>query len=103
MNDNRACKQKLYGSKAWKDCRESYMKSVQYLCERCLKNGLNVPADVVHHKIRITPQNVNNPNIALNFANLEALCVNCHAAEHSTHVKRYYVDEMGRVIIKKDQ
>ncbi len=51
--------------------------SKYYICERC-----GQPAEIAHHKRYITARNVNNPDIALNPANLEALCKNCHNTEH---------------------
>jgi len=91
--------QRFYKSKRWQKCRAAYIKSVGGLCERCLAKGLIVPATMVHHKIYISPQNINDPNITLNFDNLEALCNDCHAAEHG-NMKRYEVDEFGRVKIR---
>ena len=45
---------RFYKSKAWQECRASYLKSVGGLCERCYKKGLIVPATTVHHKIWLT-------------------------------------------------
>ena len=53
------------------------MDSRCYVCERC--GGL---ARIVHHRRYITPQNIHDPAIALDWANLEALCIDCHNAEH---------------------
>lgn len=58
---------KLYVSKPWRRCREGYLKSKGYLCERCLSIGLYTPATEVHHKIRITAENINDPSITLNW------------------------------------
>lgn len=70
------------------------------LCERCLKNGDLVPAKIVHHKIYLTPQNINDPRITLDYSNLEALCQDCHNREHhlEKRVRRYRVDSSGKVI-----
>lgn len=68
---------KFYKSKEWIKCRNSFMKSKNYICERC--GGV---AYIVHHKKHITPLNINNPNITLNWDNLQALCHNCHNAVH---------------------
>ena len=73
----------FYNSNAWKECRTAYKKSVGGLCERCLKNGLVVAGDIVHHKIHLTPENINDPAVTLNFKNLELVCRECHALEHS--------------------
>ena len=87
----------FYNTKAWQDCREAYTKSVGGLCERCLKQGLITPAEVVHHKIYLTPDNAHDPNITLNWNNLECLCRFHHEQEHTTRKKRFKVDGLGRV------
>lgn len=87
----------FYKSRRWKDTRRAYMKSKGGLCERCLKKGLYVPADIVHHRIYIGPENIGDPSITLAWKNLEALCRDCHAQEHLGTEKRYTVDEYGRV------
>ena len=87
----------FYSSKEWKECREEYKKSVGYMCERCKAKGLLAPAEIVHHKIRVTPGNIKRPEILLDFNNLEALCRKCHGEEHKTISRRYKADEYGRV------
>ena len=72
----------FYNSKAWKECREAYKRSVYGLCERCLANGKYVPGDEVHHKIYLTPENIRDPNVTLNWDNLILLCASCHSKEH---------------------
>lgn len=74
---------KFYNSKEWKKCREGYKQSVNGLCERCLREGKYVPGDEVHHKVWLTPVNINNPDITLSFNNLELLCATCHSIEHN--------------------
>ena len=87
----------FYKSKAWKKCRESYASSVGGLCERCLARGFYTPGEIVHHKIYINSNNISEPSITLNFDNLELLCRKCHGDEHKQSVKRFSVDELGRV------
>lgn len=53
------------------------VKSDMGLCVRCGK-----PSEIVHHKIHLTPQNIDNPSITLSEDNLETLCRECHAIEH---------------------
>lgn len=72
----------FYTTRRWRVCRQSYAKSKGWLCERCLSRGLIVPGTEVHHKIRLTPQTVNDPNVSLNWRNLELLCAECHEKEH---------------------
>ncbi len=70
---------KFYSSAAWIKCREAYKQSVFGLCERC-----GAPATIVHHKEYLTSNNINDPNVTLNWANLEALCQDCHNKEHQS-------------------
>lgn len=66
----------------------------------CLKNGIYKAATLVHHIKPVTAENVHDPDITLNPENLMALCVDCHAAIHST--RRYYIDENGNVTVAGD-
>lgn len=58
----------------------------------------------MHHKIRLTPVNIHNPDVTLNWKNLEMLCEDCHKAEHKKRkkkkTKRYTVEEDGTLIIR---
>ena len=36
----------------------------------------------MHHKNYISAKNIYNPEITLNFENLELLCIDCHNKEH---------------------
>ena len=67
----------FYHSKKWKDINRAYMISKNYICERC-----GSLARIVQHKKYITPNTINDPDITLNWSNLEALCMNCHTNEH---------------------
>lgn len=89
--------ERFYSSKAWKECRKAYRKKVGGLCERCLAEGRISAGVIVHHKIYVTPENINRPDIILNHKNLELLCRDCHAKEHDERRRRYTVDELGRV------
>ena len=91
--------QKLYASRRWADCRNAYAKSKHYLCEMCLQEGKTTPSEIVHHRVPVTPENIDDPNITLNWSNLQCLCRLHHAQVHSKTPKRYIFDEMGRVKI----
>lgn len=67
----------FYNSQKWRKLSAAYMSSKNYICERCGK-----PARICHHKIWLDGDNVHDAEIALNFGNLEALCIDCHNAEH---------------------
>ena len=89
----------FYGSDAWKQCRIAYKKSVGGLCEICRRNGLIKAGEIVHHKVHLNPVNINDPNVTLNWNNLELVCRDCHAAEHGNK-KRYKVDADGKVVAR---
>lgn len=88
----------FYSSRAWTDCRNAYAKSVGGLCERCLAHGIYRPGEIVHHKCYISPDNVNDPTVTLNWENLELLCREHHAEEHEGRKQRYRLDALGRVV-----
>lgn len=109
---------KFYSSKAWQDCRNEYAKRRAYLCENCLRRGIYNPGEIVHHKIELDPINIEKPEIALNFNNLELLCRQCHAEVHDLtggkwaevnkrrkaekeSSKRYKIDANGRVTARE--
>lgn len=98
----------FYHSKEWKKTRDAYMRSRQGLCEPCLARGVCKPAAIVHHKIHLTPENINDPSVTLAFSNLEAVCRDCHAENHpeiygydNKPEFRVAFDEMGNVIRKE--
>ena len=78
----KAYARRFYSSKAWQDCRNEYAKRRHYLCENCLRKGIYRPGEIVHHVIELDPINIENPEVALNFDNLELLCRECHSAIH---------------------
>ena len=89
--------ERFYKSQAWQQCRAAYASERRGLCERCLARGVFSPGEIVHHKIHLTPENISDPTITLNFDNLELLCRLCHADEHQRALRRFRVDASGRV------
>ena len=87
----------FYMSSAWIKCARAYRVERNNLRERCLERGLIVPGAEVHHKIRLTPENLSDPAIALNWDNLELLCKQCHLDEHKP--RRWRADESGHVAL----
>lgn len=88
----------FYTSKEWIKCRIGYMLSQNYICERC-----GGTAKICHHKVYITPANIDNPNITLNWKNLESLCQDCHNEEHQKAPitqEGLSFDEEGNIIQK---
>lgn len=86
----------FYKSTAWRSCRAAYSKSKGGLCERCLARGLFVAGVIVHHKIHLTPENISDPTVSCSFENLELVCRDCHAQEHSRLKTRYRFDADGK-------
>lgn len=87
----------FYRGKAWRECSRAYMTSKHYVCERC--GGVAV---ICHHKTYLTPENITDPAIALNWDNLEALCHNCHDLEHMQKYSKTYFREDGSIERVKD-
>ena len=91
--------EKFYKSKTWQKTRTAYVSYRRGLCDRCLARGMYVPGEIVHHKVHITPQNITDPTVTLNFDNLELVCRNCHAELHSNKEgARFTLDREGRVV-----
>lgn len=93
----------FYKSQAWKKARAAYFAYQQGLCERCRARGRITPGEIVHHKIHLSPSNINDMSIALGFANLELVCRDCHAREHpeiygERPEPRVAFDEFGNVV-----
>ena len=95
----------FYKDVTWKDCSEAY-REAHPLCERCLAKHEIKPSAETHHKIKLTPNNIDDPSIVLNWDNLEALCVKCHKDEHNKEraekklkKRRWMVKESGEVIL----
>ena len=98
----------FYHSPAWLRNRRAYMDRVldtpwglipPGLCERCYSNGIMRPAKVVHHKVHLTPQNINDPSVTLAFDNFQRLCQDCHAFVHTGYEPpRYAFDANGDVV-----
>jgi len=92
----------FYKSQKWQDCRDSYMKSVGCMCERCASKGIMTPAEIVHHIKHINVKTIKDPNITLNYDNLMAVCRKCHAELHGQKMRRFTILEDGTVIPKEN-
>ena len=67
----------FYESPAWRRTRAYILKRDTGLCVHCGEPGV-----IVHHKIELTPRNIDDPAIALGEDNLETVCRTCHALIH---------------------
>ena len=93
----------FYKSTKWLRCKNAFLASKNYECERC-----GALAVVVHHRKYITPENISDPNITLNWDNLQALCLDCHNEVHGRGSRKVIADGLmfdknGNVVkIKKE-
>lgn len=69
--------EQFYKSTAWERCRAGFLSSKHWECERC-----GAPATVAHHKVHLSPRNINDPRVTLSWNNLMAVCADCHALLH---------------------
>lgn len=82
----------FYHTKAWKKARDDYMSQPvdipgagtcpPLMCERCFARGILKPAEIVHHVVWLTPDNIDDRQVALDPANLQRVCRDCHAEIH---------------------
>jgi 5-methylcytosine-specific restriction protein A len=70
-------RKKFYDSKAWRDCRASFLES-KAICEDCLKQGKYAEATIAHHD----RERLDRPDLAFDHDNLIALCSPCHTTRH---------------------
>lgn len=89
----------FYNSKQWRKLRRAYT-AAHPLCERCLAKGETTPTKIIHHKQYITPENINNADVTLNWDNLEAVCQDCHNAIHfgESVTMDYVFDSDGQIV-----
>ena len=79
---------RFYDSNAWKKCRASYialrMSIDGGMCEECHAEA----GYIVHHTILLAPENINDPDVALNHTFLKYVCKKCHDEEEGHFAKR---------------
>ena len=67
----------FYSSARWRSVRDEYLRTVHHVCERCGR-----PATHVHHRKPLKEGDYfSNFEKCYGFANLEALCLECHNNE----------------------
>ena len=95
----------FYTSKEWRKTRDAYYRIQCGMCERCMAEVLAGarrvedinPGIIVHHKKELTPENINDPAVALSFDNLELLCDEHHNRQHK--YKTHY--DLGDIVTVK--
>ena len=98
--------ERFYNRELWLSVRASYIARRTRidggLCERCHERL----GYIVHHKIELTPENITNPDVALNQELLEYLCLTCHNEEHDVFrpaERSVLFDENGDVVAALDR
>ncbi|MDL2254473.1 HNH endonuclease [Ruminococcaceae bacterium OttesenSCG-928-I18] len=74
------------------------MSSINHICERCAERNVLEHADTAHHRVHLSPENISDPEVTLNWENLMGVCRECHAEVHGKTERRIRYDEGGRVI-----
>lgn len=69
----------------------------------CAAKGLITPGEIVHHKIELNEDNVNDPSVALNPDNMMLVCFDCHNKIHFKSEKRYSIGQDGSVLARDPQ
>ena len=62
--------------RAWQKVRAAFLQA-HPLCELCQSEGRLTPAELVHHKVKLTDGGTNEPS------NLCAICSVCHSRLHA--------------------
>ena len=71
----------FYKSKRWQKLREFIVNTRDNgICAYCGQKG-----DVCHHKVFVTAETVNDPNVVFNPDNLITLCQDCHNRLHHSN------------------
>ncbi len=84
---------RFYKSKEWQLARTIKINDANGKCERCGALG-----EEVHHKKRLTINNVRDVSVSISQDNLELLCKNCHNKEHKRFSCKQLFDEEGNLI-----
>lgn len=89
----------FYSSKQWLKCRAAYIANRKAIdggmCETCHE----VPGHIVHHTVWLTPENINDPDIALSHDLFRYDCLVCHNKEGvDEEPARYVFGPDGQVL-----
>lgn len=98
-------KTKFYNSLAWRRLSQYYAKSRGWICECCHNKNIDYSRPIYkqlhcHHKVELSDENINDPDIALNEKNLVLLCQKCHnhfTVKHEVLAPGLVFDENGMI------
>jgi len=81
---------RLYVSKEWRELRFNLIVERGPICKRCSKVVIDTSKLIGHHKIAISPNNINDINVTLNKDNVELICFDCHNVEHKRYGRNHH-------------
>ena len=97
----------FYDSPAWKRVRKSFialrMGTDGGMCQECHDR----PGEIVHHRVWLTPDNINDSAVTLSYSNLEYVCHSCHDKIHgnlseiSDKLVQYDFTPDGQLVVRK--
>lgn len=73
----------FYASEKWQKFRLAIIAERGLRCEHCYKTVTKAGDLTLHHKIELTPENVNDVNISLNPENISVVHHDCHNKIHN--------------------
>ena len=89
----------FYSSPAWIKCRAAFIKNRIAadggLCQLCKKEQ----GFIVHHVTQLSEANIDNPEITLNWDNLQYVCKRCHDRIDGHFIKKSSDDDILPEII----
>ena len=98
----------FYKSKEWQTVRSGYIAFRRAcdggMCEFCRES----PGYIVHHIIELTPENIVNPNVSLDYNNLQFVCKTCHdkihnyCGKYNRPAREVQFDSLGNPMLKSD-
>lgn len=89
---------RLYNSQAWKDLRRAVIAARGSRCQLCGRLVTDDSQLVVHHVKELTPENIGDPNVAMNPDNLQVICRNCHDIIHRRYKAEGIADRQVYIV-----
>jgi len=97
----------FYNSNNWKKVRKSFIKLRMGMdggmCQECHER----PGEIVHHRVWLTPDNIDDANVTLSYSNLEYVCHACHDKIHgnlseiSDKLVQYDFTPDGQLVVRE--
>ena len=80
-------------SKPWRELSYNLKIEANGKCNRCKERIDDFKYLIGHHKIKLTDENVDDPNISLNPVLIEIICHRCHNEDHDrfNHKRNVYI------------